>query len=401
MKRRLMDLIRCPACRGRLELETLRESASDSGVPVPAPGCRTLCYAHREPRDPARPADRACGACYGTDIVEGVLFCPACTLAYPVVDGIPRLVRNACDEYASFFATHRTIIDRLRGHDSTVRALECLDGRVFHPRSNDSFTLQWQMHGADDRTWFKNDVAQRRAEFLESLDVSSNDLAGRLVLDAGCGNGKLTASIATYGAEVVGMDLSRSVERADAQRESIAGACAPFVHFVQGNVMEPPFALGAFDHVHSSGVLHHTPSTQRAFAQLLTVARPGARVYVQLYRTREAWVGIPNRLIRSVTSRLPVGLLYKLCYAAVPAHTAIVRVVARLRGEPTALHQASRRERATSMFDNYSPRYQERFRPAQVQRMFESAGLQGVKDVTFDNERRHMVAFVGRRPEYS
>jgi hypothetical protein len=29
--------------------------------------------------------------------------------------------------------------------------------------------------------------------------------------------------------------------------------------------------------------------------------------------------------------------------------------------------------------------------------MFESAGLLRVKDVTFENERRHMVAFVGRR----
>jgi hypothetical protein len=53
------------------------------------------------------------------------------------------------------------------------------------------------------------------------------------------------------------------------------------------------------------------------------------------------------------------------------------------------------------MFDNYSPRYQARFRPAQVRQMFESAGLRGVKDVTLQNERRHMVAFVGERAEHS
>ena len=69
-----------------------------------------------------------------------------------------------------------------------------------------------------------------------------------------------------------------------------------------------------------------------------------------------------------------------------------------MRGEQSPIRDFSRRERAISMFDNYSPRYQFRYRPEEVRRMFEGAGLVGVKDVTFDNEKRHMVAFVGTRP---
>jgi len=42
-----------------------------------------------------------------------------------------------------------------------------------------------------------------------------------------------------------------------------------------------------------------------------------------------------------------------------------------------------------------SPRYQYRYTPEQVRRRFVDAGLQGVTDVTFPNEARHMVAFVG------
>jgi SAM-dependent methyltransferase len=400
MKHRLMDIICCPACAGRLELDAILVADDPDAPSVAGQMCRTFCHARHEPLA-ANGAAPDCTACLKTSIMEGVLFCPACTLTFPVIDGVPRLVRNACDEYREFFAQHAERIDRLRGHDSVVRALERLDARTYHPRSNASFTHQWREHGDTDRTWFKDDLALRPGEFLEGLAVTPAELSGRLVLDAGCGNGKLTTAIAGYGAEVVGMDLSRSVEGAQARRRAIAGSRAPFVHFVQGNIMEPPFAKGAFDHIHTSGVLHHTPSTRRAFSKFLTLAAPGARVYVQLYRKREAWVGIPNRLIRMVTSRLPVPLLYRLCYAAVPAHTAAVRAVAWLRREPTAIHQASRRERAVSMFDNYSPRYQHRYTPSQVRRMFETAGLSSVRDVTLENERRHMVAFVGRRPEPS
>jgi hypothetical protein len=103
-------------------------------------------------------------------------------------------------------------------------------------------------------------------------------------------------------------------------------------------------------------------------------------------------------VIRSATSRLPVELTWKLCWALVPLHTQAVRAVAWLRGEATPLVQASRRERAVSLFDNYSPRYQYRYHPHEVEAKFRAAGLEQVKDVTFANEARHMVAFVGRKP---
>jgi uncharacterized protein YbaR (Trm112 family)/SAM-dependent methyltransferase len=372
MKLRLLDIVRCPACRGPLSLHSIEERTDPAGG--------------HDPR-------------YRTDVEEGVLCCLACTLAYPVTSGIPRLIRNAVHEFPEFYERHRELIGRLRGCDGLVRELERVDRSVYHRRSNASFAHQWQQHQSEDRTWFKDDLSLRREEFLTSLDVDAAALRGALVLDAGCGNGRLTAAIAGYGLEVVGMDLSRSVDQAHARRRDIAGSRAPYVHLVQANIMEPPFAPEAFDCVHTSGVLHHTPDTEQAFDSLLQLAAPRARVNVQLYRRREAWVGIPNRLIRAMTCRLPVPLLYRLCYLAVPAHTAIVSVIARARGERTPLHTATRRERAISMFDNYSPRYQHRFRPADVRRMFERRGLQGVKDVTLANERRHMVAFVGYRPE--
>lgn len=380
MKTRLLDIVRCPACGSRLRLEALAEE-------------------HR-PLARAQDAERCTGGieAHERDIREGFLRCSGCPMVYPVIAGVPRLIRNAFEEYASFFQQHRAALGSLEGLDAVLRRLGRVDAGAFDRRSNESFGRQWQEYQYDDRTWFKDDLALRQGEFLAAMDLPPDGLRSRLVLDAGCGNGKLTASIAGFGAEVVGMDLSRSVERAAANAECNAGADSAFVHFVQGNILEPPFSPETFDHIHTSGVLHHTPDTWRAFDSFRALGKPGAHVYVQLYRVREPWIGIPNAVIRSATSRLPVEVTWKLCWHLVPLHTAAVRLVARLRGEETPITQANRRERAVSLFDNYSPRYQYRYHPQEVEAKFRAAGLEQVRDVTFANEARHMVAFVGRKP---
>lgn len=401
MKRRLLELLRCPGCRGRLELTVLQETERPVAVAPPGPACRERCELRGVPlgKGLAAPDAAECAACYGREIEEGLLACGSCRAVHPVVGAVPRLGGGAEQDYPAFFSRHRTAIRQLTGRQPATPAARRADPTVFDPRSNESFGLQWTSQAEGEKTWFKDDSVLRREEFLHSLAIDANALRGTLTLDAGCGNGRLTASLASFGTEIVGIDLSAGIERAQTGKARYAGEREHFVHFVQGNVMELPLAPGSFDIIHSSGVLHHTPSTERAFASLLTAARPGGRVYVQLYRRREAWVGIPNALLRSVTSRLPPRLLYSLCWAAVPLHTALVVLVARLRGEKSPIALATRGERALSLFDNFSPRYQYRYTPRQVHQMFAAAGLTEIQDTTLANEARHMVAFVARKPK--
>lgn len=400
MKRRLLELLSCPVCHGRLELTVFYETERPIAVTPPGPACRKRCELHGMPLGKGLPAPDAdeCAACYSREIEEGLLACSACGSLYPVIGAVPRLVGGAEHDNGAFYSRHREAIRRLTGHEPAAPAARRTNPTVFDPRSNESFGLQWTNQAEGEKTWFKDDGALRKEEFLQSLAVHREALRGALILDAGCGNGRLTASVATFGAEIVGIDLSGGIERAQAGKSRYAGERDHFVHFVQGNVMELPLASGSFDMIHSSGVLHHTPSTERAFASFLAAVRPGGRVYVQLYRRREAWVGIPNALLRSVTSRLPTRLLYRLCWAAVPLHTVLVLLVARLRGENSPVASATRGERSLSLFDNFSPRYQYRYTPQQVRLMFEAAGLMDIQDTTLANEARHMVAFVARKP---
>lgn len=400
MKRRLLELLCCPVCCGPLRLTVFHETERPVAILPRGPACRNMCEVRGEPpgTGSAAPNSEECGACYGREIDEGLLACGACGSFYPIVAAVPRLVRNVEQEFSWFFERHRDAIRQFTDRTLLSRAGSGSDPAVFDARSNESFGLQWTNQAEGEKTWFKDDASLRKEEFLCSLAVDRNELQGALILDAGCGNGRLTASVATFGAEVVGMDLSAGIDRAQAGKERYAGEREPFVHFVQGNVMEPPLLPGRFDIIHSSGVLHHTPNVKRALAGLLPAVRPGGRVYVQLYRRREAWVGIPNALLRSLTSRLPPRLLYRLCWLAVPLHTALVHLVAWLRGEDTRISSASRGERALSLFDNFSPRYQYRYTPSQMSRMLAAAGLTEIQDTTLANEARHMVAFTARTP---
>jgi SAM-dependent methyltransferase/uncharacterized protein YbaR (Trm112 family) len=396
MKRRVVELLQCPGCNGSLDLQVLSEQPEKVDVPVKRPRCARYCalldVAIGPESDPAR---FDCQGCYGRDVRDGFLSCSGCHLVFPVIDGVPRLLRQAHEDYREFFFERREHVAASRGQERLAKTLDATDPAVFDRRTHESFSLQWEHYQYDDKTWFKDDVSLRQEELLRSFDLPAPALVGALILDVGCGNGRLTATMSRYGAEVVGMDLSRSVARANENRQAVAGDRAPFVHFVQGNIMEPPLRPESFDHIHTSGVLHHTPDTWRAFASFLKLGRPGARTYVQLYRRRELWVRMVNTPLRFVTTRLPVGLLYRLCYVMVPVHTALVKMVAAVRGEHSPIGAASRRERAVSLFDHLSPHYQYRYTPEQVRQRFVDAGLRDVKDVTLANEARQMVAFVG------
>jgi SAM-dependent methyltransferase len=220
------------------------------------------------------------------------------------------------------------------------------------------------------------------------------------VLDGGCGNGELTRSFAEYGPEVVAMDFSRSVEGARRrlfQKGPEGGNTVSHrVHYLQGNVLELPLLAHSFDMIHSSGVLHHTPSTYRAFRSISKAVKPGGKVYIQLYRLRPAWIHAINVTLRAVTTRMPMGLLYWLCYVTSPAHAAMSRLMHRLRGE-SAPPTATARERAVQMFDNYSPKYQYRHTVPEILELFRSEGFEDPRDVTLANEARHMLAVLGRK----
>lgn len=88
-----------------------------------------------------------------------------------------------------------------------------------------------------------------RATLLSWLPA---DMSGLRLLDAGCGTGALAVEAARRGAEVLAIDVSRSLVEVARER---APATRGALRFVVGDMLDP--GLGAFDHVVAMDSLIH------------------------------------------------------------------------------------------------------------------------------------------------
>ncbi|MET4100577.1 ubiquinone/menaquinone biosynthesis C-methylase UbiE [Agrococcus sp. UYP10] len=105
----------------------------------------------------------------------------------------------------------------------------------------------------------------------------AGDVAGRAILDAGCGSGPLTLALRERGAVVTGIDASPAMV---ALARARLGDDVP-LHV--GDLAEPlPFPDGAFDDVIASLVLHYLEDWDAPLAELRRVLRPGGRLILSL-----------------------------------------------------------------------------------------------------------------------
>jgi SAM-dependent methyltransferase len=104
-------------------------------------------------------------------------------------------------------------------------------------------------------------------------------LAGKAVLDLGCGTGGITTFLAeTYGpASIVGIDVDRGlIERAKKRAaEAGLGGSVTFRTVTPGPL---PFAAGAFDLVFSKDAMVHIEDKEALFADIFRILRPGGSV---------------------------------------------------------------------------------------------------------------------------
>ena len=115
---------------------------------------------------------------------------------------------------------------------------------------------------------------------------------GREVLEIGCGVGTDSVRFARAGAVLTAVDLTDTavgLTRGWLDAEALPGTV------LQADAERLPFPDGSFDLVYSWGVLHHTPDTARALAEVRRVLRPGGEARIMLYNRRSffaagAWI---------------------------------------------------------------------------------------------------------------
>ena len=284
----------------------------------------------------------------GEDIQAGELCTPDGAHRYPIRNGIPRFV--PADNYAA------------------------------------SFGMQWNRFRRTQLDSVSG-VPISRDRFARYTGWTAADLAGKLVLDVGCGAGRFAEVALEAGARVVALDYSGAVDAAQANLSSHA-----HLQVVQGDIFALPFAPAQFDFVYCLGVLQHTPDVRRAFLALPPMLKPGGKIAVDLYPWLLRNIAWSKYWLRPITRRLPTNTLFGLVERATPTMLALSRAVTRVPAlgrylrylipvvnyEGTyALTEAQLREWAVlDTFDMLAPAHDHPQRQSTLAGWFAEAGLE-------------------------
>ncbi|MBI4525317.1 MAG: class I SAM-dependent methyltransferase [Deltaproteobacteria bacterium] len=123
-------------------------------------------------------------------------------------------------------------------------------------------------------------------------------VAGKNVLEVGCGMGTHAAMLARGGARLTAIDITERAIAASRRRFEIFGLAAARID--QADCEQLPFSNASFDMVWSWGVIHHSSSTEQCLAEITRVLRPGGRLFLMIYYKRSIVYYVHCGLVRGV-----------------------------------------------------------------------------------------------------
>ncbi len=249
MKAELTELICCPACGGRLQVEAAAESPAE--------------------------------------VWEGALDCPECGLAFPIHNGMPLLYvddarwASKAREAAGWVAYHK----KLDIYDLADE--EQIDIHIpYYPQE----------------PWIG--VAQSFDAALKALNLTGEET----VLDLGAGRGWAAKQFALRGCRVVALDIVPDEQVGLGRGLALMAHAGVYFDRLIGDAERLPFFDNSFDLVFCSATLHHTSDLPLLSQNIARVLKPGGR----LCAIREPCISVGENeqavLARDALDELEVGI---------------------------------------------------------------------------------------------
>jgi len=212
-------------------------------------------------------------------MIEGVLVCGSCRVAWIVDRGIPRFVPYVAYQRSAEF------LDKYRDRIAAVGGKVLVDFKFAElgehlKKTEDLFGYEWEVwkdlgfKETQGRTKEREPITFNNKSFL-----TREGIAGKLVLDAGSGNGRYARVAGEFGARLFAFDLGTLSTEATAEN------CKdlPDVSVFQGDIFRLPFRPETFDNIYSISVLMHTGDARRAFASLVPFVKRGGTLSAHVY----------------------------------------------------------------------------------------------------------------------
>lgn len=272
MQHSLLPYLACPACGESLSVEVFRQN-----IPVET-----------------------------EEVQDGALLCVSCYTFYPVSQYIPRFLSDQDVRDPQFYQRYELELQVIRRTYKDARSAQGEQLRDLQTATIRNFGFEWNLWNAFG--W--NDAVQMeqtRSIFDYKVLKTRGELVGKLVLDAGCGNGRYTAVAAEYGGTVIGIDLSGAVDVAWKNLKH-----NPAVFIVQGDVFHPPFKREIFDFIFSNGVLMHTGNARQAFKSLCRFLNKTGEITIHLYHKGNIIYECVDASLRWIILKLPLSIALKI-----------------------------------------------------------------------------------------
>jgi SAM-dependent methyltransferase len=149
-------------------------------------------------------------------------------------------------------------------------------------QTRDSFDYQWRAlpegHAMVSNAEWKANVPKQIAEFA---DLPMDWFRGKVVMDAGCGQGRWT-----YGFGKLGVERCTSVDISEAglaRTAEIGKEFGPGFQELRKDLRQDLGLPAEYDLVWCFGVLHHTGNTFAGFQNLARCVKPGGYLFVMIY----------------------------------------------------------------------------------------------------------------------
>lgn len=155
-------------------------------------------------------------------------------------------------------------------------------------QSNSSFAAKWESNpnlarritletDSEIFKWILNRNGFQNVDDLKSWLENKDS-----ILDAGCGNGRVTALLAQYSPEnssVTGIDINCEVAK-DHFKDDLK------IEILEANISEPLEIGREFDLIYCQEVLHHTINPQESFNNLCKLLKNGGEIAIYVYKLK-------------------------------------------------------------------------------------------------------------------
>lgn len=163
----------------------------------------------------------------------------------------------------------------------TIEFDDIPDRKDFKSKNDEDITLFLYKTGIDNDFYLKNKnlnhlILQRNSSLIYKGDFSF--FKDKVVVDAGCGNGRYSEIVAPYCRQLICLDVGNHIFKTKERLKKFSN-----VSFIQTNLENIPLLENTIDFVFSIGVIHHTPNPEKTLAELSRILKPNCKISIWVY----------------------------------------------------------------------------------------------------------------------